>query len=416
MSLNVKVDAKPTEIRQAAGWLGDAGRLVHDSAGAVRTASGLSESGWEGQAGPAFRETMGKVGPGVDNVAEQARRLHEALDTHADDIDTVRARMEQARSIARQAGLRVTRLKIFDPGPPPPEPPPFPKDHLPTPPEHNAYVAMQDARYEYMRKLKAFYECTQIVNEAREIEHESQSRLHRIISGIVKGAPFTIASFASGLAGAILAQNSKLSATSNSYKTQAALWAKELGKGGIDINDPHWRTAAIQHTIASVEAREAARKVNATRLQRAVNRLPDPVQRALRSNIGATPRTGSNVLGKALPFLKVTPVVGTVLSAGAVAAQTAQGADPRTATSNTALSGAFGYIASATVAISGGPVTASVGLGTLIGAGSGLGMNEWGPELDNMAEMSGDSDAPTLTKPGIANDLVPDWLKPWESK
>lgn len=416
MALNIKVEAKPGEIRQASAWLRGAVQRVHSGGTDVRGASGLSESGWQGQAGPAFRETMAKVAPGVDKVSEKGARLQRALDTHADDIDTVKARMQQARHVATDAGLRVTDTKIFNPGPPPPQPPALPKDQRPTVQERSAHIAAQDALREYTRKIKAFYECTQIVSQARKVEHDSQERLNRVAASAGKGAPFTIASFAAGLASATLTQNSKLFGYATMCRTEAASLTPKLGPG-IDVHDPNWKAAAYKHAEAVVNAREAERAAKQTRLQRALNRLHPRLQEALTKKVGvSSTKNRATLLGKALPFVKATPAVGLIISAGSVAAQTAQGSDPRNATSNTAISTAFGSIAGATVTILGGPTTAVVAAASLTGAGSSIGMNEWGPDLDDMANRLGETDAPALIRPGVANEYFPDWLKPWESK
>lgn len=100
MPLNIEVKGDPASIRGTSGWLRSTSGSVDHCGTEVRGARTESEGGWTGTAGDGFRRVMGEVRTAVDELASDLHGTAGALDRHADDLDTVKSQMAQARGIA----------------------------------------------------------------------------------------------------------------------------------------------------------------------------------------------------------------------------------------------------------------------------------------------------------------------------
>lgn len=209
MPLNVEVKGQPGEARMVAEYLRRKSQAVQQATGQAQDATNASGGGWHGEAGPAFREVMGRTIPAVDGVSEDHADLCRALEDHAGELDGVKERMERALRVARDAGLQATEKQIMEPHPAPADPMPLPADKPATPEQQQQHAAGCAARADHARKVRAYQECGRIVDDARKTENNAANTLIDFIKGLVEKSPFTISSTAAGTIGAFAGNASK---------------------------------------------------------------------------------------------------------------------------------------------------------------------------------------------------------------
>lgn len=115
MTLNTWVAGSPATMRTYA-------RQVRAFEGAIeRVATGQYQvrtkaaGEWEGQASEVFQGWVIQQGRDGDALAQLFPRVAQAVETWSDEIDTVKARMEQAKQVARDGELMVADLMIYPP-------------------------------------------------------------------------------------------------------------------------------------------------------------------------------------------------------------------------------------------------------------------------------------------------------------
>jgi len=183
MPLDIAVKGDPGSIRATATWLKTTSTSVHDTGTQVYGARGDSESEWLGAAGDAFRGVMTGVGGKVDELAGDLGVTRDALNAHADDLDTVKSRMDQAREVAAAAGLPTTETSISEPGPAPAAPTPLPTDRPATAGEQQAHATATQAQSVYAAQVQAYNEAATTVADGRAKETASQGVLNRFLNG-----------------------------------------------------------------------------------------------------------------------------------------------------------------------------------------------------------------------------------------
>lgn len=117
MPIDTRVPGDPGAVRTAAAWLRDGlHTAVAAAADEAHRTRRDSEGVWSGGAGDAFRTRLGTaVGP-ADALGEDALGSARALERWAADLDSARAAMERARTLAVEAGLAVSGDVIEEPG------------------------------------------------------------------------------------------------------------------------------------------------------------------------------------------------------------------------------------------------------------------------------------------------------------
>lgn len=283
MPLDIKIEGDSAGLRATSHWLRTMQQSVHDVGSDVHGARSDSEWGWRGEAGSAFRGSMGRAGTAVDGLAVDFGATARALDTHADDLDTVSARMNQAVDIAHEGGLRTTGDTIFEPGPAPAEPAALPTTRVATAAERSAHAQSTAAQGAYLRQVVAYQQAGQVVVAARGIETAPQRVLNNFLSGFVDKLPFTITDFATGLAGAAATRTSTLRARADRFDTKAARAARLLDSDNLS----HWNRirAAVLHAENVVDARAARAQATVGMLARQVDRLPPWVKNGVSANV-----------------------------------------------------------------------------------------------------------------------------------
>lgn len=392
MPLNTKVEGSSADMRAMAQWLSKVGEKIHTAGTHAHQARSSSEEAWTSEAGESFRGAMSRMGPKIDDVATDHGAMCRELNKHADNLDTVKKRIEQARQHAREAGLEVHGDQIMEPGPEPTPPAPLPSDKPATPEQKQVHAAGTQAQAAYARKVQAYQECSQTIVDARNLENSSLGVLNRFLSGLLEKSPFHVSDISTGLAGAVAARTSSYRAAATAIAQSGKLeWAERLMKSP-NLGLQHQARAAAIHATHSVNMKEANNKAVATRTAQWVDKLGPRTKRVLQANLNGkiNPNTvGNKVLRGATKVGSKLPVVGLGITALGVGYDTAiAGKDPTTSIA----SGAGGYLAgagaSAAVLAAGGPVGWAVGLGAVASIGVGFAIEEWG---DDAVDLAGDA-------------------------
>lgn len=169
MPIETHIEGDPASIRSAADWLGKtlAGGLDR-SVTDMFTARDHADSGWGGDAGPAFSQKIDAAARSTDGVRADAENAAQSFHRYADDLSTAQGGMERARSIARDAGLELSGTTIHEPAAVPAVPA-IPAGQAVTAEmvtEHNASVTAYNG---YQTKLAAYTEAQAEANRANSV-------------------------------------------------------------------------------------------------------------------------------------------------------------------------------------------------------------------------------------------------------
>ncbi|MBE9376397.1 hypothetical protein IQ251_18250 [Saccharopolyspora sp. HNM0983] len=392
MPLNTEVEGDPAGIRASARWLSQVTQRIDTAGTRGHQASSSSEPTWTSSAGDSFRGGMSRVGPEIDEVSTDHTAMCRELNEHADNLDTVKQRIAQARQHASEAGLTVHGNRIMEPGPEPTPPTPLPSDEPATPEQQRTYAAGTQAQAAYARKVQAYQECSQTIDDARKLENSSLAVLNRFISGVAEKSPFNIADAMTGLAGATAAQSS-------AFRTAAATIAEsgKLERAGSLMHSPylslqHQTRAAAIHARNSVNMAESTRKATATRTAQFVDRLGPKTKSLLQRNLnfGVRPeQAGNKLLRGSLKVGSKLPVAGLVITGAGIGYDVGIAEkDPTTSVASGLGGYAAGAATGALVFAAGGPVGWAIGLGVVASVGAGFAIEEWG---DDVAGAVGDA-------------------------
>lgn len=344
MPLDIMVKGDPGSIWATTTWLGTTSASVHDTGTQVYGARGDSESEWLGEAGDGFRGVMTGVGGKVDELAGDLGATREALTVHADDLDTVKSRMAQAREIAAAAGLPTSETAISEPGPAPATPAPLPTDRPATAGEQQAHAIATQAQSAHGTQVQAYNQAATTVAD-----------------GQAQKSPFSVAALAGGLAAASVDRTSKFRAKAQMFADRAAQRAGLARSGGI------WNfvknTVSKEYNLYKQNA--ALAKATPTAWSRGLDKLPGWAKTGLTKNLSRT-----------APVLRRVPVVGAVITAAGIGTDIAMGKNAVQST----VSGVSSLAAGAAVgAAIGGPV--GLVAGAVVGAGVGFVIDEWGDDI-----------------------------------
>lgn len=117
--------------------LGKLGEHTGTAATGAHKAGTRAEGEWEGEASQAFQGWAKRQGTDGDALAEVSPTMARAYDTWADEINTVKARMEQAKQVARDGGLKLMGTHLI-------LPPKAPTVSKPEPPKGRATAAQSE--------------------------------------------------------------------------------------------------------------------------------------------------------------------------------------------------------------------------------------------------------------------------------
>lgn len=172
--LDTEIKGNPEECRAVARWLDEMSRGVHQAGDALFRARSESESLWQGQAGDAFRDSIGPKAKDSDEIRNRCSKLSTALMNFAGTLEVAQRRMVEAREVAAQAGIDVTPTQIN----PPDVAPVVPNRDEPTPQARGQYFAAHNAQ---RAQLDGFREASDLVDEARERESDAHRELGDVL-------------------------------------------------------------------------------------------------------------------------------------------------------------------------------------------------------------------------------------------
>lgn len=391
MPLNLKVEGEPSSLRSAAEWLSKVEGAIHDGGSQLHKSRSESESAWTGEAGESFRSGLSRVGPQVDDVAVDHAAACRELNSHADDLDTVQQRIEQARAHALEAGLQVQGDEILEPGPAPTPPAPLPSDKPATVEQEKTHAAGVQAQQAYARRMKAYQECSQTIDEARKKEHASQNKLIEFVLGVAEKSPFTITDSMSGLAGAVATRTSAFRAAATKIAESGKLERAARLMHSPNLSLQHQTRAAAIHAQNSVNMKTATRQAQATATARLVDRMPGWAKTFVKTGLdfNQAPKyadSGSKLLRGSLSVGSKLPVAGLLIAGAGIGYDVGvSGKNVGTSVASNLGGWAAGAGASAAVLAAGGPVGWAVGLGAVASIGVGYAVEEWGDDAVNLA-------------------------------
>ncbi|WP_184723903.1 WXG100-like domain-containing protein [Saccharopolyspora phatthalungensis] len=395
MPLDIKVDAQPGTIRTAADWLDGMARAVDAALDIINRVRGESEGSWPSEAGQSFRDGMGKVAPRVDDVSISYSDLARELRRHADAIDTVKVRMDQARELALKDGLVVQGDLIMEPGPEPPDPTPLPTDKPASSEQKQIHAEAVRAQSDFARKVQAYADCAALVTEGRQLESDSIAILNRFLGGLIEKSPFNASDVIAGLAGATLGQTAAMRAKATQIARSGTIEVSErLSQNPYMSLQARTRAAAINITRSQAAAALESKAI-ATRTAQWVDRLGPRTKAILQLNLdfgraAKAPTAGTGLLRGALKLGSKLPVVGFGITLGGIGYDIGiAGKDPTTSVA----SGLGGFVAGAATTVGlaamGTPVGWVVAGGAVASWGVGFAIEEWGDDMVQGMEDTG---------------------------
>ncbi|MEV1116849.1 putative T7SS-secreted protein [Actinosynnema sp. NPDC049800] len=381
MPIETHVQGEPASLRAGAEWLRGMARAVEAAATEARGVVTRSESEWTGAAADDFRARMGRTVPTVDELSDTFAGSAEAMDAHADDLDTVRSRMGQALEVARAANLAVVGTAILEPVAPPPGPLKAPEDRCPTAEESASIRAF--ATYE--AQCKAYVECACTVAEARALESDANATLLQVLRDKVTDWT-TLADVAVGAYAAVLAKKLFTMRQSVIRLTGRADWHRTHAAGVLA--DPHaapfLRTNAALAKVDADLAQATAERDFAGKWGGDGARRTSVLLKLARNGRFAAAET-FGYLENRLPFLrgappivKALPIAGLVVSTGLTAYEIWQDPSAENVT-KVVLSNGAGLAAGAAVALviaPGAPVIVPIAIGAVAAFGASTAV-EW---------------------------------------
>ncbi|MGH3390175.1 MAG: WXG100 family type VII secretion target [Actinomadura sp.] len=383
MTLNIKVEGDPAELRATAYWLRETAEETGESAREVHLARAESQDGWAGPASEGFRSVMEKVRSDVADLAADLEHTAAALTAYADALEGCRSGMARAREIAHKAGLRTTDTEIYPPGKPPTAPQelgygPYVGEKA------RIYEAYKSARAHYAVQVKAYVEAAIIASSCRKQERHAQNVLLDFLGNFNQSSPFVASDFTTGLAGAVMARN-------NRFLLAAARWNQHAKRALLLMGHPEipgrpdvFKALVIERARALQETRAHEQRALNTKLARAIGQKK-PARILLDPEVPNAKLRKAPYLGKvAAGATKNIPVLGWLITGSVIAKDVAQGKDPVKATASGVGGTIAGSAAGGAVAGSvGGPVGTVAGLvvGAIVGAGVGYSIDQWGDDV-----------------------------------
>jgi uncharacterized protein YukE len=331
MSIDIRLEGDPASIRASADWLGkQLSAAIDQTATDLFAARDEAETGWQGDAGPAFHSKMDVGGHNANDLRGDVDRVAGAFDAYADDLTTAQAGMERARSIARNGDLELQGDTILDPGAGPALP--TTSTGMVTPEQAQEYSAQVAAYNVHQARLTAYGQAESEAKWARGISDFAKETLSNVL-GDLKAKPLIVAAdFANdGIIGALAEKHvSILKAQGEALKAESetaiARYLKMAGGTAESkalnlasweeyLEADKWERGALR-AGSKVEARLPAIGLVVTAMDIGYDiKTGKPAGKAIISGVGgvlAAAGAGA-MIGSMVPV----PVVGTVAGAAA---------------------------------------------------------------------------------------------------
>ncbi|MGH3914377.1 MAG: hypothetical protein ACRDTC_13390 [Pseudonocardiaceae bacterium] len=306
----------------------------------------------------------------ADELAAITNRVRQALEIFADEIDTVRTRLAQAREVAAAARLIVTPIAILPPGPGPDVAPVHPIG--PMTPEieaghADAVRAHEVAVATYTAKVDAFTEASATVAESRLREAVAHDALDAAMdqggteAQTLKSIGIGVVSAALGAIAGLQIASSELLRTAGKLKDHGA----RMQALAANPNGPISTRAAAAHTAKVAADGEARTRADAKRLERPIRYIPEGIRQAVANSPGQYIRDGGGWVGLGRSVARGVPFVGTAVVVASGTADAAMGKPVGQAAAETGAGLGGGVV--------GGMAGAAIGSAIFPGAGTVIG-------------------------------------------
>ena len=349
-ALNTEVVGDPESCRANATWLKTLAHGVGDLQAAFGRTGSQSETFWHGAASEGFRHSVANSKTNAQHVADAATKVARALSKFADDLDTVRSRMNQARQVASAAGLTVTDKEIQPPGAGPE-----------AAQEPGGVDGTGTGEADHQAEVAAFNEVTGTIGAARGDERAAHEALQSAVKqqSEVLSTLKTIGQYALqkavALTGGVVGASDDLLKSAEKSKGLGVL-ATALRSSPTLPAEANTALRDAQQELFSKWARDGAKR---TDIEQVISKIPAPVRNTLKFNLSDVTKKAFQMdkglpgtLKKDLPVLKRIPVVGTALTATFAARDIHDGKDPVKTTENAV--GGTAASMGATAAVEGG--------------------------------------------------------------
>lgn len=385
MPLDTEVKGDPDSLTAVCDWVNKQSEGVEEAARQIQLTSAESEAGWQGAAADGFRAVLIAAGKMADTEVHALKDTCRELQTHADDLRTVKAMMQRAQDVAALGGLVVHGFTIEEPGPAPPDPKPLPEGRAATAEEKQAHAAGVQAQAAFDKKARAYAEAAQIVKDARDKESQSQHVLVRFLTGVLDPVKLTLTltDISGGFIGATAVRISKFHQLADDALSKAERAARLTTSQNLSLAN-RTKAAAIQITN-DLRAKDAFDQAVVTRSANVISRFPPRVRNALTfldfKLLPKSVKAPSPFLVGATKFGKIIPGIGFVATAAGVGYDISQGKDPTIAVASGTGSLVSGAVVGAAI---GGPPGAIVG--GIVGIGVGFAIDEFGDDMINIGK------------------------------
>lgn len=388
--LNTELLGDPAACRETGEWMKRVATGTFDAATVLYEVRGRTHECWRGEAATAFEEHIGRGGREADQLSSEIERAGRALVSFSEELDTARARLQQAREVAAAAGLTVTPQGI--------EPPPT--VILPTEPTTPQHVAAVEG---YLAQTQAWNEVHQTVGYARGIELAAHERLsaatnvpRSMFESLRSNAGFIATGAALGAAADFHIQNSRFRKLSQLHARESLGITRQVADNPNLSREQRARLQSDRNALGDRAVRENRIAHSQARLLGGLDRatsgryLLDVITRSPAHEIHGTSlfTRGARVLGK-------VPYLGVGVTLAQAGAEIHQGKPADQAFGSALIStgvGAgvtYGLLAAAPLALAGGPFTlAAVGVGAAAAWGVGYVVDH---HWDDIKDATGDT-------------------------
>lgn len=341
-------------------------------------------------AATAFEDYLGRGGRETDQLSREIDRAGAAMIAFSEDLDTVQARLQQARTVAAAASLTVTAQGI--------EPPPtvvLPAE--PTTPQQVAAVG------DYQAQVRAWNEVNQTVGYARGLELAAHERLARatnppksIFESLRDNAGFIATGAAIGATGSLHIENSRFRMLSGRHARESMDLTRRIA--GDPALTPAQRTElrSGRNAMGDLAVQENRIALSHSRLLGGLNRTTSG--RSVLQVIAWSPADGirgTSLFARGAKVLGKVPYAGIAITLAQAGVEIYQGKSVDQTIASAAVSTGVsfgvteGMLALAPIALAGGPFTlAAVGVGAVAASGVGYVIdNHW----DDIADAGSDT-------------------------
>lgn len=212
MTVSTALPGRPEDVHSLAAWLRTSlAPGLNDVAGALRSATALAETGWEGDAGDAFRTRATSTGRSTEELAGTVADAARAVDGWAVALSTAQAELRHIRETAAEAGLTVVGEDVLAPAGVP-----DPADVL--------------GRERWDRLHRAYVQASESARAVDRQLHEFDRTTLQNMGNDIRSKPLLLAAdfVGAGAGGAVVFQTAQLTGEADRLRSQAAEFEERM--------------------------------------------------------------------------------------------------------------------------------------------------------------------------------------------